>query len=133
MNTTTPIDKAGTLITRVTPQGTQVYLIHRPQYNDWSLPKGHMEAGETPEQAALRETIEETGLHCTITRALPAYQYTSPSGTVSIVAMFECAVERATHSTDGETDRGEWVSVQYAISRVTYSSLQEYLRTVLQM
>ncbi len=133
MNTATPIEKAGTLITRGTPHGTQVYLIHRPQYNDWSLPKGHIEAGETAEQAALRETIEETGLHCTTTRTLPVYQYTSPSGATSVVHMFECSVEHTTHPTDVETDRGEWLSASDAISRVSYPSLQEYLRTVLEI
>ena len=36
----------------------------------WSLPKGHIEAGETPEQAAIREVAEETGIHSEISREL---------------------------------------------------------------
>lgn len=132
-----PIRKAGTLVTRATPQGTQVYLIHRPRYDDWSLPKGHIERGETPEQAAVRETLEETGLRCTITRELPQYTYTTPNGQSCEVALFECAVEQvpssttaATVTTDGEVDRGEWCDVNEAIKRLSYPSLQQYLRSV---
>lgn len=132
-----PTRKAGTVITRQTPQGVQVYVIHRPQYNDWSLPKGHVEPNETFEHAALRETVEETGLQCTITRPLPEYTYTTPSGVQCTVALFECAVEQvpssttaATVTTDGEVDRGEWCDVNEAIKRLSYPSLQQYLRSV---
>jgi 8-oxo-dGTP diphosphatase len=43
-----------------------VLLVHRPKYDDWSLPKGKLEGDETWEQGALREVEEETGLRCTI-------------------------------------------------------------------
>ena len=39
-------------------------LVHRPRYDDWTLPKGKLDAGETFEEAALREVGEETGLRC---------------------------------------------------------------------
>ena len=42
----------------------RVAVVHRPRYDDWSLPKGKLDAGETFEQAALREVWEETGLRC---------------------------------------------------------------------
>jgi ADP-ribose pyrophosphatase YjhB (NUDIX family) len=42
----------------------RVLLVHRPRYDDWSLPKGKLEAGESWEQAALREVEEETGVEC---------------------------------------------------------------------
>lgn len=38
------------------------FLLIRDPYDNWGLPKGHIEGGETPEQAALREVEEETGL-----------------------------------------------------------------------
>jgi len=41
--------------------GLEVAVIHRPKHDDWSLPKGKIDPGETPEQAALRELEEETG------------------------------------------------------------------------
>jgi 8-oxo-dGTP pyrophosphatase MutT (NUDIX family) len=39
-----------------------VFLLIRDPYENWGLPKGHVERGETPEQAALREVGEETGI-----------------------------------------------------------------------
>ena len=42
----------------------RVLVVHRPRYDDWSLPKGKLRLGETWEEAALREVEEETGLSC---------------------------------------------------------------------
>jgi 8-oxo-dGTP diphosphatase len=44
----------------------RVLLVHRDRYDDWSLPKGKLEPGETWEDAALREVWEETGVRCTL-------------------------------------------------------------------
>jgi ADP-ribose pyrophosphatase YjhB (NUDIX family) len=46
---------------RRAPTGTYFLLIRDP-YENWGLPKGHLERGETPEAAALREVAEETGI-----------------------------------------------------------------------
>ena len=47
---------------------TEVLLVHRPKYDDWSLPKGKRDPGETDEQCAVREVEEETGLRCRLAR-----------------------------------------------------------------
>ena len=54
-------DSAGGVVIRRTSDGTSFLLIRDP-YHNWGLPKGHVEAGETPEAAARREVAEETGL-----------------------------------------------------------------------
>jgi len=66
---------AGGLV--IDSSGTQGLLIGRIDHKDatgkrllWSLPKGHIEAGETPEQAAIREVAEETGITSSITKSL---------------------------------------------------------------
>lgn len=56
------IEAAGGLLWRGNPEGPEVAVIHRLRYNDWTLPKGKREAGESWTQAALREVFEET--HC---------------------------------------------------------------------
>src|SRR3954463_1296205 len=48
----------------------EVALVHRPKYDDWSLPKGKRDPGETDEQCAVREVEEETGLRCSLGREL---------------------------------------------------------------
>lgn len=128
---TTSIEKAGGLITRTNANGErELYLIHRPRYNDWSLPKGHIEAGENTETAALRETQEETGFTCRVARVLPDYEYQLPSGEHAVVHFFECAVvsEDATRK-DTESDRGEWMSIAQACERISYPSQRIYLLT----
>jgi 8-oxo-dGTP pyrophosphatase MutT (NUDIX family) len=56
------VNSAGGVIFRRTAGGPEVLLIGDPDYDDWFLPKGHQEEGETIEQAALREIGEEIGL-----------------------------------------------------------------------
>ena len=58
---------AGGVVFRSTAKGNlKVLVAHRPKYDDWALPKGHADKGETPEQTALREVMEETGFGCRI-------------------------------------------------------------------
>ena len=55
---------AGGVVARASGDGVEVVLVHRPRYDDWSLPKGKLEPGESWEDGALREVEEETGLRC---------------------------------------------------------------------
>jgi 8-oxo-dGTP pyrophosphatase MutT (NUDIX family) len=56
-------------------RGSRILLISTQEARRWQLPKGHIEAGETPEQAALREVQEETGVIGRILAPLPAIEY----------------------------------------------------------
>ena len=53
---------AGGIVFRRLPDDGPRFLLIRDSYDNWGFPKGHLEDGESPAEAALRETIEETGL-----------------------------------------------------------------------
>ncbi len=53
---------AGGIVFRRLPDRSAQYLLIRDSYHNWGFPKGHLEDGETPADAACRETAEETGL-----------------------------------------------------------------------
>src|SRR5918994_569216 len=53
---------AGGIVFRRTSDAPPYYLLIKDSYDNWGFPKGHLENGESPAEAALRETAEETGL-----------------------------------------------------------------------
>lgn len=129
IESTNTIRKAGGVIVRTNEVGqTELYLIHRSRYDDWSVPKGHIDDGEDTHDAALREILEETGLTCEIVRALPDHVYTMPNGNLSHVAMVECRVLSVGEPLDDEADKGEWCTIAEAVERVTYPTLRRYIQ-----
>jgi 8-oxo-dGTP diphosphatase len=63
---------AGGVVWRADDDGApQFAVIHRPRYDDWSLPKGKLDPGEAWEDAALREVEEEIGVTCELEQELP--------------------------------------------------------------
>jgi 8-oxo-dGTP pyrophosphatase MutT (NUDIX family) len=62
---------AGGVLRRVGSKGIEVLLVHRPRYDDWTLPKGKAQPGERDEETAVREVEEETGLRASLGVELP--------------------------------------------------------------
>jgi len=69
----------------------RVAVVHRPKYDDWSLPKGKLQPGESWEAAALREVEEETGLACRLQQELPAVEYEDSHGRCKTVRYWRMA------------------------------------------
>ena len=75
------VKAAGGVVFRETGKGKlRVLVAHRPAYDDWGLPKGKADRGETPEQTAVREVLEETGFHCRVVAPLGITRYRINSG-----------------------------------------------------
>lgn len=75
------IKAAGGLVFRETAKGKlRVLIAHRPRYDDWGLPKGKADKGETPEETAVREVLEETGYHCRIVAPMGTTRYRIDGG-----------------------------------------------------
>ena len=71
----------------------QVCLVHRPRYDDWTLPKGKLDRGESFEDAALREVWEETGLRCRLGEELEPARYRDHKGRPKLVRYWAMEVE----------------------------------------
>ena len=100
----------------------QVALVHRPKYDDWSLPKGKCEAGEHPAVAAVRETVEETGYSGPLGRPLgqTSYLTSSPAGPQpKVVHYFAMAALGGVFTPSAEVDRLEWLPVPRALDRLS--------------
>ncbi len=61
-------------------ESIEIAMIHRPRYDDWSLPKGKVDPGETAPVAAVREVFEETGQHSHLGRCLTTITYPIDQG-----------------------------------------------------
>ncbi len=123
--------KAGGVLLRRSSEGDlQCYLIHRPRHDDWSLPKGHCDAGETPQAAAERELREETGFVGRMLTPLPAYYYDLPDNSKAVVHWFAMEVVEQHQPLDDEVDRGQWCTLEQAVSLLSYPSLVSYVNAI---
>ena len=88
----------------------EIVLVHRPRYDDWSLPKGKLEPGETFEAAARREVEEETGLRCELGRELSPVEYRDRKGRPKLVRYWLMDAAETTHPfvPNAEVDRLCW-------------------------
>jgi 8-oxo-dGTP diphosphatase len=101
----------------------EVALIHRPRYQDWSLPKGKLEMGETALQCAYREVQEETGIRATFTRQLGTVEY-EESGQEKRVKYWaaHCALTNSEFVPNEEVDQLKWLSPNQALEQATHNS-----------
>ncbi len=95
-------------------------LVHRPRYDDWTLPKGKLDAGETDEQAAVREVEEETGLRCRLGRELVRTDYVDGKGRSKTVRYWEMVAEGGVFEPGDEVDEIAWLPVKDAKGRLSY-------------
>lgn len=121
--------KAGGIVFRKysNAQDYDILLVHRPRYDDWTFPKGHCEKGESLEETALREVLEETGLSCTIIQSLPLMSYITPKGKFMSVAYFFMEPQNDEQSPhDKEVDVVKWFSCDDGMARLTYQSEKDF-------
>ena len=105
----------------VTDAGGRVCLVHRPRYDDWSLPKGKLDPGETFEEAALREVEEETGLVCTLAEELAPTEYRDRKNRPKVVRYWRMTVvEDPGFEPNDEVDELRWLDPADAIALVSY-------------
>jgi 8-oxo-dGTP pyrophosphatase MutT (NUDIX family) len=112
------IRAAGGLIAR----DGRVLLVHRPDYDDWTFPKGKAEHGEPDEACAVREVHEETGLLCALGEELPATKYVDSKGRPKRVRWWRMVPQRDDGFTpNDEIDELRWATPDEARALLSYA------------
>ena len=103
-----------------------VLLVHRPRYDDWTLPKGKLEEGETWEEAALREVAEEAHLSCDLGEEAGRTHYVDGNGRDKEVRYFLMTATGEPEARN-EVDEVRWVPLAEAPALLSYERDAELL------
>lgn len=122
---------AGGAVWRRDPAGViQVLLVHRPRYDDWSLPKGKCDDGESFLDCALREVEEETGLACEAGPALTDVTYRDRHGRSKIVRYWAMEAVDGAFVANDEVDEITWLAFPDAVQKLSYPHDRPVLRAL---
>ena len=109
-------------------EGVEVLVVHRPRYDDWSLPKGKAAPGEDDLATALREVHEETGLRCRPLEPLPEVRYHDHLGRPKVVRYWTMQRLDGSFAPHDEVDEVRWVDLTEATRLLTFPQDVELVR-----
>ncbi len=112
----------GAVVHRRSGDGSVEYaVVHRPRYDDWSLPKGKVDAGESVAAAAAREVKEETGWSCRPGPLLGSVAYRTGAGMHKLVRYWLMEAAAGEFTANSEVDELAWLTAAEARERLTYA------------
>lgn len=114
-----PVAAAGGVVWRGRHGDVEVALVHRPRYDDWSLPKGKLEDGESELEAAVREVSEELGASVAVSRRIGRVRY-HHDATRKMVAYWAMRFVDGDFVAGEEVDAIAWLRLSEARRRLTY-------------
>ncbi|HUF34050.1 MAG TPA: NUDIX hydrolase [Acidimicrobiales bacterium] len=118
---------AGGVVWRPTPDGVEVLVVHRPKYDDWSMPKGKRDKGESDEDCARREVEEETGLRCRLGDELISSSYVDHRGRAKLVRYWAMEVAGGAFEPNAEVDEVRWLPPGEASALLSYDRDRQVL------
>jgi 8-oxo-dGTP diphosphatase len=125
------VEAAGGLVVRDGDAGIEVLAVHRPKYDDWSLPKGKLDPGESHADAARREVEEETAWRCTLGAELPSQSYRDRRGRPKHVRYWLMTpVDHGEFTPNDEVDEIRWLSLSEAATLLSYDADRRMVRAV---
>ena len=130
MATVDRLEGAGAVLWQSVDDGdVMIAIIHRPRYDDWSLPKGGVDQGESHIQAAFREVLEETGVKAIFGPEIGTVDY-EVNGVTKEVRYWLAEADQFNAATPNpeEVDVIEWVSISNAIEKLSNSDDREIVR-----
>lgn len=112
---------AGGVVWRPARNGDRVYaIVHRPAYDDWTLPKGKVAGGESDLEGALREVEEETGMSCRVDRPLGTTSYIDRKGRPKVVVYWLMQAIGGVFEPGEEIDEVRWLPLAEVIELLSY-------------
>lgn len=121
------VHAAGAVLWRQRRNAVEVALIHRPRYDDWSLPKGKVDPGETEPVTAVREILEETGQYAHLGRRLGSVRYPVRQG-IKKVRYWSARALGGDFVPNDEVDDMVWLPVAAAMKELVYPFDRKVLR-----
>ena len=117
----------GVLIQKVA--GTKcVLVVHRPHYDDWSLPKGKADGDESDERTAIREVHEETGHECALGDPITTSHYVDRKGRPKRVRWYRMeSIKDHGFAANEEIDEIRWVPFAEVNALLSYEREREVL------
>ncbi len=127
--TPTVIAAGGVVWRKNSGDQTEVLLVHRPRYDDWSLPKGKVEDGEALIACAYRELMEETGLNIKLGPFIGSVEYFVADG-LKHVAYWSASIlgENEPFHPNEEVDDVLWLTLDAALIKATRESDKNILK-----
>ena len=115
------VKAAGGVVWRPAGDTVAIAVIHRPRYDDWSLPKGKLDPGESWEEGALREVEEEIGIRARLGEELTPVSYNDRKGRAKVVRYWLMEPEREVAFTpNDEVDELRWLAPDEAVGVLSY-------------
>ena len=119
---------AGALVWRKSKEKKiEIAVIHRPKYNDWTIPKGKVELNESSIACAYREVIEETSIETEFGMYLGEVKYQSLDGPKQVSFWSAQVVKENTFTPNSEVDEIKWVEAAKAAKFLSLDSDREIL------
>ena len=114
------IQAAGGIIWKKEGNEKKLAVVHRHKHNDWSLPKGKVDPGESWKKAALREVLEETGCVGKIKKYAGSISYLL-DGKPKVVLFWHMGIKTENPGKmNGEVDEVRWLTIDQAVEILDY-------------
>ena len=124
---------AGGVVLRKNEGRREVLVVHRPKHDDWTMPKGKLDPGESMEECARREVEEETGVRCKLKEYVTDVRYEMGNGKTKQVRYWRMkVVDDDGREPDDEVDEVRWVRVENADELFTYNIDKDVLAWTLE-